>query len=72
MHRGNAKAEAGDFFGRTVVVAARIASAAGGGEILVSQDVQDDLGGAFQLAEARSLSLKGVIGSHTVFPLLWM
>ena len=72
MHRGNAKAEAGDFFGRTVVVAARIASAAGGGEILVSQDVQDDLGGAFQLAEARSLSLKGVIESQTVFPLIWM
>ena len=32
MHSGNAKTEAGDFFGRTVVVAARVASAAAGGE----------------------------------------
>jgi len=71
MHRGNAKAEAGDFFGRTVVVAARIASAANGGEILVSQEVQDDLGGAFSLGDARSLALKGVTGHQTVFPLLW-
>ena len=71
MHRGNAKAEAGDFFGRTVVVAARITSAADGGEILVSPDVQNDLAGAFQLGEARSLALKGVAGNQTVFPLLW-
>lgn len=71
MHRGNAKAEAGDFFGRTVVVAARVASGANGGEILVSQEVQDDLGGAFSLGEARSLALKGISGHQTVFPLLW-
>jgi class 3 adenylate cyclase len=71
MHSGNAKAEGGDFFGRTVVVAARIASAANGGEILVSQEVQEGLGGAFPLEAARSLSLKGIVGQQAAFPVLW-
>jgi class 3 adenylate cyclase len=71
MHCGNAKAEGGDFFGRTVVVAARLASAADGGEILVSQAVQESLGGAFRLDEARSLTLKGLAGRHAAFPVIW-
>jgi adenylate cyclase len=71
MHCGNAKAEGGDFFGRTVVFAARLASAAAGGEILVSQAVQESLGGAFPLDEARSLSLKGLAGHHAAFPICW-
>ncbi|HVB50694.1 MAG TPA: adenylate/guanylate cyclase domain-containing protein [Acidimicrobiales bacterium] len=71
LHRGNAKSEGGDFFGRTVVLAARIASAARGSEILVSQAVQEDLDGAFSLDEPRPLSLKGMAGTHSAFPLLW-
>ena len=71
MHCGNARAEGGDFFGRTVVVAARLASAADGGEILVSQAVQESLAGAFRLAEAQSLSLKGLAGQHAAFPMIW-
>ncbi len=71
MHHGNARAEGGDFFGRTVVVAARIANAAGGGEVLVSQAVQEVLGGAFLVGGARSLSLKGLAGNHYAFPLIW-
>jgi adenylate cyclase len=71
LHAGNARAERGDFFGQTVVIAARVAGAAGGGEILASQAVQEDLGGAFRLAGARSLALKGLNGHHTVFPVLW-
>jgi len=47
MHYGNDKSEGGDFFGRTVVVAARRANAALGGEILVSQAVQEGPGSAF-------------------------
>ena len=70
MHCGNAKAEDGDFFGRTVVVA-RLASVAAGAEIPVSQAVQENLGGAFPLDEARSLSLKGLAGHHAAFPTLW-
>jgi class 3 adenylate cyclase len=71
MHYGNATAEGGDFFGRTVVVAARVANAAAGGEILVTQAVQEGLGGAFLLEGARSLSLKGLAGNHSAFPLIW-
>ena len=71
MHFGNARVEGGDFFGRTVVVAARIANAAVGGEILVSQAVQEGLCGAFLLDGARSLSLKGLAGNHFAFPLIW-
>jgi adenylate cyclase len=71
LHTGNAKAEAGDFFGRTVVIAARVATAASGGEILVSQAVQEDLGGAFPLGDVRSLDLKGLAGHHAAFPVNW-
>lgn len=71
LHHGNAKAEAGDFFGRTVVIAARVASAAIGGEILASQVVQECLCGAFPLGPSRSLALKGIGGHHTVYPVLW-
>jgi class 3 adenylate cyclase len=71
LHTGNAKAEGGDFFGRTVVVAARISSIAIGGEILVSQASQEDLDGAFPLNGPRSTSLKGLSGVYTVFDLNW-
>ncbi len=71
MHTGNAKIEGGDFFGRTVVIAARLSAAASGGEILASQVVQDNLAGAFPLGEARALVLKGLEGHTTVFPILW-
>ena len=71
MHCGNAKAEAGDFFGRSVVIAARVANAADGDEILVSHEVQESLGGAFAFGGSRSLTLKGLAGHHTVFPVLW-
>jgi class 3 adenylate cyclase len=71
MHSGNAKVEGGDFFGRTVVIAARISSAASGGEVLASQVVQEALGGAFPVGEARALTLKGLAGHHSAFPVLW-
>ncbi len=71
MHTGNARSEAGDFFGRTVVVAARVAGAARGGEILVTQAVQEDLEGAFRLGTSRTLALKGLAGRHPVFPVEW-
>jgi class 3 adenylate cyclase len=71
LHSGNAKAEGGDFFGRTVVLAARIVGAAAGGEILVSQAIQERLGGTMTLGQSRSLTLKGLAGQHAVFPLPW-
>ena len=71
IHNGNAKAESGDFFGRTVVAAARIAGSAAGGELLVSQAVQERLAGAFALGAPRSLLLKGLAGEHPAFPVMW-
>ena len=71
LHTGNAKAEGGDFFGRTVVVAARVAGVAGGTEILVSQVTQKEIDGAFRLSGPRSIELKGLSGPYTVFDLLW-
>jgi class 3 adenylate cyclase len=71
LHTGNAKAEGGDFFGRTVVVAARISSTANGGEILLSQASQEELEGAFPLNGPRSTTLKGLSGMYAVFELNW-
>jgi adenylate cyclase len=71
IHSGNAKAEGGDFFGRTVVLAARLSGEAVGGEILISQSAQEDLGDTFLLGEPRSLTLKGLIGDHLASSLLW-
>jgi adenylate cyclase len=71
LHCGNVKIEGGDFFGRTVVVAARVGGAASGGEILASQPVQEALGGAFAFDGVRALTLKGLSGHFAVFPLAW-
>jgi adenylate cyclase len=70
MDCGDLKAEAGDFFGRTVVIAARIASAARGAEILVSHSVKEELSGAFALGNSRTVVLKGIMGEQSVFPVL--
>ena len=71
IHIGSAKSEGGDFFGRTVIVAARLSGEANGDEILVSQSAHDHLSGANSLGESRTLTLKGLTGSHEAFPLLW-
>jgi len=71
IHVGNATSEGGDFFGRTVIVAARLSSAANGGEILVSQSAREQLGGAYPTGVSRTLSLKGLAGTYEAFPLLW-
>lgn len=70
IHSGDAREDSGDFFGRTVIIAARVASAARGGEILISQDVQGALGGAFTLGEPETIHLKGLTGTYTLFPVL--
>jgi adenylate cyclase len=71
VHCGNAKSEEGDFFGRTVVVAARLSSEAAAGEILISQLLQRNLGRAFPVGEPKSLVLKGFNDELTVYPLMW-
>jgi class 3 adenylate cyclase len=70
IHAGEVIKENNDFFGRTVILAARIASAATGGEILVSDTVYDAVGGA-KSGAPRSLALKGLSGTHRVHALEW-
>ena len=52
--------ESTDYGGQGVHVASRIGAAAAAGEILVSVETLDGIGGAFRASEARSESLKGV------------
>ena len=73
LHTGEAIEDAGDFFGKNVVLASRIADAASGGEILVSSELRrmvtslDDV----RLDAGRELELKGLAGRHRVFGVVW-
>ena len=72
LHVGEPVREANDFFGHTVNFAARVASSAAGGEILVSSLLHDLLAqtGEFEFAEARSVELKGIEGAQVVYPVI--
>ncbi len=73
LHTGEAIRESGDFFGKTVVLAARIGAAAQGGEILVSSTFKaiTESAGDIRYDAGRDLNLKGLTGSHRVHRVLW-
>ena len=73
LHTGEALREAHDLFGKSVIMAARIAAQAGGGEILVSSLLKEltDSSGEFVFQEPRPVALKGLSGQHTVYPVDW-
>jgi class 3 adenylate cyclase len=73
LHTGEAIRERDDFFGRNVVLAARIAAEARGGEILVSAPLKELAEGAGEVSFGgpRELGLKGLSGTHTVHPVEW-
>jgi class 3 adenylate cyclase/tetratricopeptide (TPR) repeat protein len=72
MHTGDVIREDDDFFGRTVIVAARVAALARGGEVLATEEVRaatksdDDVWGP-----SRETALKGLAGTHQVFAARW-
>ncbi len=70
LHVGETMREADDFFGHAVSYAARIASSAAGGEIVVSSLVRDLLAqtGEFEFGQPRVVELKGMHGTHRVYP----
>lgn len=68
VHVGDVIREGDDFFGRTVILAARIGTAAAGGEVLVSDDARRAVGAATAFDASRTLELKGLAGGHRVFP----
>jgi class 3 adenylate cyclase/ketosteroid isomerase-like protein len=70
VHTGDAVREADDFFGNTVNYAARVASQALGGEVLVSSLVRELVAGAgpgIEFLESRDVELKGLDGSHRIY-----
>jgi len=73
MHAGEAIVEDGDLFGKPVVLAARIASQAHGGEILVSSLVREivESRGDLLFGETRRVELKGLAGAHTLHAVDW-
>ena len=73
LHTGEATKEGYDFFGRSVIVAARIGAAARSGEILVSSLVRELTGGTEEFAfdGEREVELKGLSGLQRVFGVEW-
>ena len=73
LHAGEPVREADDFYGKSVVLASRIAGQARGGEILVSSLLKElaESAGDIEFGEARVAELKGFAGTHTMFPVVW-
>jgi len=68
VHTGDALHEDGHFFGTTVHYAARVASHALGGEVLVSNVVHDLVAGpGIDFHESREVELKGLNGLHRIY-----
>lgn len=68
LHTGDAIHEADHFFGTTVHYAARVASQALGGEVLVSNLVRELVTGPdIAFLESRDVELKGLDGVHRLF-----
>jgi pimeloyl-ACP methyl ester carboxylesterase/class 3 adenylate cyclase len=73
LHSGEVIKEGEDFFGRNVILAARVAAQATGGEILVSSVLKSlvESAGDVLFDEPRSAELKGLSGTHLMYPLVF-
>jgi class 3 adenylate cyclase len=69
LHTGEAIRQESDFYGKNVVVAARIADQAKGGEILVSSVVKQltESAGDVDFEDAREVELAGLAGTHALY-----
>jgi class 3 adenylate cyclase len=69
LHTGEALRDESDFYGKNVVVAARITDKARGGEILASSVVKQltESAGDLGFEEAREVELSGLAGTHAVY-----
>jgi class 3 adenylate cyclase len=72
LHTGEAIREEADFYGKNVVLAARIADKARGGEILASSVVKQltESAGDLRFDNERELELNGLAGTHTVYKVI--
>ncbi len=67
VHRGTPRKVKGDFLGVDVNIAARVADCAGGGEVLISEPVREELDGRrFKFGSSRELSAPGAPADLTV------
>ena len=72
LHAGEVIKDGDDFFGRNVIMAARVASQASGGEILVSAVLKALLAGSDTAwGEQRTVELKGLSGGHEIWAVEW-
>src|SRR5207248_1946204 len=73
LHTGEAIKEADRFFGKSVILAARITAQASGGEILVSSLLRELVEGddEFAFDESREAELKGLSGTHRMYRAVW-
>jgi class 3 adenylate cyclase len=69
VHMGRSVRRGDDLFGRNVAMAARVAAAATGGEILVSEPVREALSDRddIRFDEGREVALKGFSGNYRLF-----
>ena len=69
LHAGEAIRDGHDFLGGAVILAARIAQQAKGGEILVSSVLKDlcDLSGEFRFEDGRDIDVKGLSETRRVY-----
>lgn len=72
IHTGQVVAKEGDYFGRNVAMAARVADLADGGETLASNAVKEalDADAAVRLECRDEVTLKGLPGTHQVWRVL--
>jgi len=73
LHTGEAIPHDGDFFGKSVTLAARIADQAHGGQILASSLVKEltEAGGDIEFDQPRESELKGLGDGYRLFPVRW-
>ena len=71
LHVGETVSREGDYFGRNVAMAARIAAAADGGEVLVSDDLRAALAedDGFRFEPRGEVELKGLADRHALWAL---
>jgi adenylate cyclase len=69
IHAGKSVRRGDDLFGRNVAMAARVAAAADGGEVLVTESVRDAVAGQAEIAfdDGRDVELKGFSGAHRLY-----
>jgi class 3 adenylate cyclase len=70
IHSGKSVRRGDDLFGRNVAMAARVAAAADGGEVLVSESVRDAVGDTVSFDDGREVELKGFSGTHRLYAVL--